>query len=355
VTSSTAQKAVFSALLVMPALAFPAVGFYLFFFTNLPQLLYLSAIRNIYFDCMRFVSEAYVYSMKPGPCPFTNLEFDVVLTHDGHGFRNARRSVEDYDVAVLGDSHAHGWGVQDDETFASILEGTYRRRTINLAMASYATAREFEALQRHGGRARYVVLQYCDNDAGENDAALRLDPAAFRRTVEQEWTGIIGEYHVGKARKSLTVIRQLATLLRERAFESKARWRRQVLSRDVTDEAATFARLVARYRNVLEGKRLILFEASGWNGNSPTLPAALVSALRRIEWLRYTIIDTATLLDAGDYFFLDDHLNRRGHRKLADAIAAEISKWESLSPERIVNMNALRQRTPLPLGPVHVT
>jgi hypothetical protein len=33
-------------------------------------------------------------------------------------------------------------------------------------------------------------------------------------------------------------------------------------------------------------------------------------------------------------FFLDDHLNRRGHRKLADAIAPEISKWESLSPHR---------------------
>ena len=331
-TSSTAKKAVFSALVLLPALAVPAAGLYLFFFTNLPQLLYLSAIRNVYFDCMRLVPEAYVYSMRPGPCRFTNLEFDVVLTHDGHGFRNAGRPVEDYDVAVLGDSHAHGWGVQDDETFASILEATYRRRTINLAMASYATAREFEALQRHGGRARYVVLQYCDNDAGENDAALGLDPAAFRRTVEQEWPGIVGDYHEGKARKFLTVVRQLAALLRERAFESKASWRRQVLSRNVADEAAAFARLVVRYRDVLEGKRLIFFEASGWSANSPALPAALVAELRRLDWLRSTIVDTATLLDADDYFFLDDHLNRRGHRKLARAIAAEISAWERREP-----------------------
>ena len=89
-----------------------------------------------------------------------------------------------------------------------------------------------------------------------------------------------------------------------------------------------------RYRDVLEGKRLILLEASGWNANSPALPAALVSGPRWLDWLRYTVIDTATLLDADDYFFLDDHLNRRGHRKPADAVAAEISKWESLSPDR---------------------
>lgn len=333
-TSSTAKKALFSALLLLPSLAVPAAGLYLFFFTNLPQLLYLSAIRNVYFDCMRLVSEPYVYSMRPGPCRFTNLEFDVVLTHDGHGFRNARRTVTEYDVAVLGDSHAHGWGVQDDETFAAILEETYRRRTINLAMASYATAREFDALERHGRRARYVVMQYCDNDPAENEAALSLDQAAFRLSVEREWTGMIGDYHEGKARKFLTVIRQLATLLREHAYESKAGWRRQARSRDVADEAAAFARLVVRYRDVLEGKRLILLEASGWNANSPALPAALVSELRRLDWLGYTVIDTATLLDAHDYFFLDDHLNRRGHRKLAAAVAAEISKWESLSPDR---------------------
>ena len=114
-------------------------------------------------------------------------------------------------------------------------------------------------------------------------------------------------------------------MLREHAYESKAGWRRQARSRDVADEAATFARLVVRYRDVLEGKRLILLEASGWNANSPTLPAALVSELRRLDWLRDSVIDTASLLDAHDYFFLDDHLNRRGHRKLADAVAAEIA------------------------------
>jgi len=332
VTSSTTKTVAFSALVLAPALAMLAVALYLLFFTNLPQILYMSAIRNIYFDCMRLVAERYVYSMTPGPCRFTNLEFDVVLTHDRHGFRNARRTVEDYEVPVLGDSHAHGWGVRDDETFASLLEETYRRRTINLAMASYATAREFDALERHGRRARYVVLQYCDHDPGENDAALRLDPAAFRLTVEREWQGMIGGYHEGKARKFLTVVRQLATLLRERAYESKASRRRQMLSREVAEEAAEFARLVVRYRDVLEGKRLILFEASAWNANSPTLGAAFAAELRRIEWLRYAIIDTASLLDGDDYFFLDDHLNRRGHRKLAAAIAPEISAWERREP-----------------------
>src|ERR1700694_5446477 len=102
------KKFVYHALAWSPLFIFLVV---MVFFTNLPQMVYTDSIRNIYFDCLDFVPEDYVYKAKPGPCKFHNVEFDTVLNHSAEGFRNPDGD-RHYDVAALGDSMTHGWGVQ---------------------------------------------------------------------------------------------------------------------------------------------------------------------------------------------------------------------------------------------------
>jgi hypothetical protein len=327
------KRVVFRAITLIPLFSILALALYFLFLTNLPQILHATSIRNIYFDCMDFSSALYVYKLKPGPCRLKNIEYDIVFSSDANGFRNGIRTSSGYDVAVIGDSFAHGVGVADDQTFSSILESNYHYQTINLAIGSYATMRELEVLGEYGKDAKYVVVQYCDNDYGENLASLKLSREDFRSAVEREWRGRITTYHEGKSLGYRKPIQDFAVMIRNHSYTSKSAWRDQAKSgRPMEEEASAFAQVLARYRPVLEGKRVILFEAAMWGENSPKFAATFGSELSKIDWLNYRVLNTADILSYKDYFFLDDHITARGHQKLAAAIAQELSRWESADP-----------------------
>jgi len=328
---SPAKRAVFRAITLLPLLTLLSVVLYLLFLTNMPQLLYAQSIRNVYFDCMQFVDDEYLYKMKPGRCDQKNIEHHVIYTHDRNGFRNIN-AAPDYDLAVIGDSQAHGVGVQDYETFASILEGKYNLPTINLGIGSYATLREMEVLANYGNSAKYVILQYCDNDFGENEAAVRLSRADFKVQAEKEWGKIIQTYYDGKAKGLMKPVRDLAVMLKTHSYMSKSAWHKEIKDRPMDREAYLIAQILGKYRPILEGKRLIIFEVADYGNNSPNFAATVGAELNKLGWLRFKVIDSSTVLNFDDYFFLDNHINTSGHKKLADRIAAEISKWESAEP-----------------------
>jgi hypothetical protein len=327
------KRAVFRFITLIPLLSILLGVLYFLFFTNLPQLLYSESIVNIPFDCLEFSSANYVYKMKPGRCPNKNIEYDVIYSVDANGFRNAIRSSSYYDVAVIGDSFAAGAGVADDQTFSSILESTYHYETVNLGIGSYATMRELEALSEYGKDAKYVIVQYCDNDFGENEASLRLSKEAFRSQVETIMRSISADYYQGKSMGYRKPFHDFAAMLKDHSYTSKSNWRSMnKLGRPMEKEAAAFAQVIARYRPLLEGKRLLILETAMWGSNSPKFAATFGSELSKIDWLNYKLLNTADLLGYEDYFFLDAHVRPLGHRKLAAALAAEISRWESADP-----------------------
>ena len=322
---------VFYTVTLTPLLVLVGIVLYLLFLTNLPQRLYTDSIRNIFFDCVQFVPEDYVYKMKPGGCRVKNIEYDVVLTHDADGFRNGAVAPP-YEVAVLGDSFAHGIGVGDDQTFSHLLSSRYHYRVRNLAIGSYATMRELDVLKQYGGDAKYVVLQYCSNDGAENELSVTLPQDAFRAQVETRWKTLIVTYNKGKASGYRKPMTDLLTMIRTGAYSSKAAWRQSFEVRDTSLEASYVAQIFARYQDVLKGRRLVILEASAWASNSAWFDAAFRPELARLGWLSYRVINTARILDRGDYFFLDDHVNSGGHRKLAAVIAEEIARWERADP-----------------------
>lgn len=330
---SIRKRIVFRLITLLPLLTIVTVVLWLFFFTNLPQLLYSQSIRNINFDCQESSTGYYVYKMKPGKCRAKNLEYDITMSFDSNGFRNGIRSTDHYDVAVIGDSHAQGAGVADDKSFSYLLESTYHYQTMNLGIGSYATMRELEALATYGSHAKYVVVQYCDNDFAENEESIRLSKEDFRAQAEKQWNEIRHSYKAGKSRGYMAPLHNLAVLLWNGSYSSKSTWRRTLIDkRPIELEASTFGQIIERYRRLLEGKRLIVIEIASYGANSPRFEDSFGAELNKISGLQYRIINSARILNYDDYFFFDGHINSRGHRKLAAVLSQEITAWESKSP-----------------------
>ena len=330
---SVRKRVVFRLITLLPLLTIVTVVLWLFFLTNLPQLLYTQSIRNINFDCQESSTGYYVYKMKAGTCRAKNIEYDITMSFDTNGFRNGVRSTNHYDVAVIGDSHAQGAGVADDQNFSYLLESTYHYQTLNLGIGSYATMRELEALAAYGAHAKYVVVQYCDNDFAENEQSLRLSKEDFRALAEKQWNEIRNSYKAGKLRGYMAPLHDLAVMIRDRSYSAKSTWRRTLIEkRPIELEASTFGQIIERYRALLEGKRLIVIEIASYGANSPRFEASFGAELNKISGLQYRIINSAQILNYDDYFFLDGHMNSLGHQKLAAALSQEITVWESKSP-----------------------
>ena len=76
-------------------------------------------------ECVDF-DEKLIYVPRHGSCNFKNPEFDTTLDFYNLGRKNENNFDEDKTkndgIVVLGDSYAMGWGVENNETFSSLLE-----------------------------------------------------------------------------------------------------------------------------------------------------------------------------------------------------------------------------------------
>ena len=311
------KKFIFYAIIAAPLLCLAILTWYISFQTNLLQTTYIDSLRNIYFDCIHFVDDAYVYKAKPGVCPFSNLEYSIQLTHDQEGFRNPN-TLSKRDIVFLGDSHTHGWGVNDDQTFTHLTQSLTGLKTINLAIASYATQTELEALKAYTNGEKVIVMQYCENDEAENQSSIDLDSASFHATKTKWWKEYINKYFDSKKLGLSVPLGYFSRHLLARDFLSKSEVKSAIYKRDINKEAHNFATILARYPDLLYGKKLILFESNSGGMNSPQFKSAFEAAVKeKYPQLDLVVLDSSSFLDSSDYYFLDDHLNPQGHEKIA--------------------------------------
>jgi lysophospholipase L1-like esterase len=278
----------------------------------------------MYFDCLVLSSAAYVYKAKQGSCILDNLEYRTLLTHDVGGFRNADSKAQTK-VVLIGDSHTHGVGVNDEQTFASLLERQFGHSSKNLGMGSYATKRELEALRDYSTGEQYVVIQYSDNDVAENRNSLRLGEEEFHEAVRSNLSSIANSYKEGKSRGLLQPLKSLPSITFGGSLKSKQDFYSSYKLRDIGGEAEDFAQIVSMYRWLLDRKKVIVFESSAWGINHPGFKSSFQGALSHFApWLNVTVLDMTNLLSHDDYYYFDDHLNPAGHEKIAKSLNAII-------------------------------
>tara|TARA_B100000780_G_C21103337_1_gene445361 strand:+ start:929 stop:1951 length:1023 start_codon:yes stop_codon:yes gene_type:complete len=285
---------------------------------NMQRAYYFGGMRNIWqyqSDCVDVGGEL-IYQPKFGECSHSNLEFSTTLTFDDNGRQNSFS----YDpnlprIAVLGDSHAMGWGVNDDKTFSAELQRITNRRVYNLGVSSYATERELDrlALLKDLNSVDTVIIQYCDNDLGANrEYPIDRNLASERFNIgSQSYNSSQGSALLRnflKALPSLIPIPikvQIKSLL---GLDASA-------SNGENEHRHSVERILAEYSELLEDKEVYVIFISGHN--KAVLPDNWEGNFSERD-LRVNFIDLN--MERNHFYDIDDHLNEHGHLYIASQI-----------------------------------
>jgi lysophospholipase L1-like esterase len=263
--------------------------------------------------CARY-DEELTYTLRPGVCSFDGREFQTKVRANRLGLRDDDGSLEAPEVIILGDSFAMGWGVEHSETFAALLEQRSGRVVLNAAISSYGTAREVLLLKRlDTTRLRLLIVQYCSNDYAENHAFLQGRGTLAIRSREKylEHQRKYAERHYFPGQLIVSAFRDVEL---PRVAESL--------------EAEAFLDTLAFVTKVELTRTPIVVLPMDIYGRVDGRFAAAVRKLagEREKPARLTVIDLGTELRDQGWFALDGHLDVRGHRIVADALAAVLAR-----------------------------
>jgi hypothetical protein len=283
-------------------------------------------------DCARYDPDL-TYTLRPGVCIFRNSEFFTKVEINSLGLRDDEASLRSPEVIVLGDSHAMGWGVAQDETFPQVIEAKTGTRVLNAAISSYGTAREIELLKRLDLRqVRYIVIQYCSNDWTENmyfcTHSNQLD--VIPRTT-YEW--LVND--IGKAKSywfGQYVVRALGVHLFRR-FQKALPLGRETpyptgpspRAHDAKIEADYFLQILRHGNPRLRDIPIMVLEIDGYGARNNEFIEALAKRIQSGS-LRITVqtLDLHGFLKPEHFYVVDDHLNKEGHLVVAELLTRNL-------------------------------
>jgi hypothetical protein len=269
------------------------------------------------------------YTLRPGTCTFENLEFKTQIRVNRLGLRDDDSALEGPEVIVLGDSHAMGWGVEQDEAFPRVAARRSGLRVLNAAVSSYGTARERMLLDRlDTSRLRVLVIQYSDNDVVENEA-FRSGNNRLPITNRERYEEIVRYY---RSQRSYYPGKYLIRLfLKITRLESPEPDALKPSANASLDEAELFLNAILKAgRTSLEHVQLVVLEINQNLEHPRVFTTALTGASRRPDlppFLRRLItLDTSSIVGPDDFYVLDDHLTARGHARIGEALATLLGR-----------------------------
>ena len=261
------------------------------------------------------------YRPKQGTCHFSNYEFDTRLEFTSAGAANIPSPAENrLRIAVLGDSHAMGWGVSTEQSFAYLLaEKGYS--VTNLSNASYGTEQQLLSLQAYQEVDQFdlIVIQYCDNDLGKNlrglDQYINQEINAYKKRKRLDFTA--SQKFSNASRYYLSTYSFLSILRLPFDVISGVETEYDTLSREVTTEhQAAMLSVIRRYRPDLDAPIVVFYSNpygkrfDGWQHVASELGVTF----------------TDLQLAPEHYYRIDDHLNPRGHKYIARSLALMFSR-----------------------------
>ena len=296
--------------------------------------LYMDMARNLiqYMpECARYDKDL-TYTLKPGKCVFSNVEFRNVFSVNSMGVRDDEKSLTRPQVIVAGDSQSMGWGVNQDETFAQLIEQKTGLTVLNTAISSYGTVREMRMLRRLDvSNLKFLIVQYHKNDAGENETFyLKKNTLPIMSLDEYQKIAkmhaktkryFFGKYALNRFRSY--IIRRVRGV-----FGIKKRERLQKKDQVVTgkDEAELFINVIMNSHVDLSNVRIIVFRAID-RGDIDAKDDFIPLLRKRISSGDYpgfikniTALDILPILSKDDFYVLDDHPKSSGHAKIARAL-----------------------------------
>jgi len=292
------------------------------------QYIYRITTRNIWQyqkECIK-ADSGNIYVPALGACNFGNVEFDTVLNFDRSGRFVPDRGAPAENgtsgaaggIAILGDSHAMGWGVNDEETFANVLQTQTDKPVFNLAVSSYGTRRELRRLVQTPllERVDTIMIQYCDNDLSENRARIdfEAEARAFATTLENsiEPSARTVSNHLAAILNTHALERTLTLPFRPLRTQFRKIFGRK--GKNFAPHLDALGAVLSDYRAVLAGKRIIIFYSNAHGNRFENFGHSELEGMDNV-----TFVDLDIARDK--YFVLDDHLNVEGHRYVGMELA----------------------------------
>lgn len=262
-------------------------------------------IWNANTDCVEF-DEYFFYKPKLGDCLFKNVEFETKLTFSKEG-RVSENNISNNkkSIAVLGDSFAMGWGVDNNKTFSSLLEKKLNKKVYNLGVASYATEREIQKLKNFESLYNIdtIIIQYCLNDIGENvlfskkNNSDKFSKEKFNNYIKEE----------------LSIFARIRKIIRYSVvipFEVLLAKDKQRL--DWLTHQRFFEEIIKKY-SFLSEKEIIVIYVNEFGKEFYNFPNGNSLQFANLRYLDIEYNDK-------DFFLVDGHLNEKGHQKVSNTL-----------------------------------
>ena len=272
------------------------------------------------------------YRLKSGSCEFSNIEFNTTINVNQEGYRlvsdNTTNDNESCTIAFLGDSLTMGWGVEDYETYASILTNKLQCKGYNMGVSSYGTPREVLRLNKSNiPTPDYIVLQYADNDIKENKSFYdNLNSLSIMS--EDKYNSVRDRYLINKEyffyKHSWVLFNAVRINFKEK-YDSLSKNTNVSQINDVSqmNEVDYFYNALSKLNPEFKEVRLIVFELNSTNRNDDhfinTFNEKYHKKLLK-EFPNIILLTVAKDLNISNYFVFDDHMNISGHKIIANKL-----------------------------------
>jgi hypothetical protein len=265
------------------------------------------------------------YRLKPNASfSFCNFEYSNKFTTNEIGLRDNNQSLANPEIICLGDSYTMGWGIDQERAFPDVLGSNLGVNVLNAGIASFATAREMSLLSTlNRQNLKYIVIQYCENDATENNTYVSanyhlkiMTPGGYEALCQSLQSSIT--YFPFK--HTLTILR---LLLLGKGEGSNGATDQPAIS--YHEQALNFFSILANSADIIGSAKVFVLDASG----DMQFHSSFTSELKKIlatnpTSFRVEVVDLAERMTKADFFTLDTHINALGHKKIADIISSLI-------------------------------
>lgn len=268
------------------------------------------------------------YTLKPGTSSFKSYEFNTDYTVNSLGVRDDEASLNMPEILFLGDSFTMGWGVGQSESFPAVFEQITKYKSLNTGISSYGTARESRMMARtKTDSLKAIIIQYHDTDLEENDFFVKNKRLGSRS--KEEFDGQVSannkvrKYYPFKYLK-IAAINFVASLQKKGEASSST-------EAALAGVYQTFPNYVSDFYQILEETRKVknVPVVLTYTGSFYTEPRVIESFEKYAQENNIQdvyFVNLAKVLEESDYFYFDDHLNAKGHEKVAKALEEKISE-----------------------------
>ena len=285
--------------------------------------------QNMYFQYLRNIPSFQMglgkydpdlfYTLQPGNSVNANLEYSNHYQVNSQGTRDDETSLNFPEIIMLGDSHTMGWGVEQEETFANLLERKTKKKVLNTGIVSYGTAREYLMFQKlKTDSCQTIIWQYCSNDMRENQSFLE-NGNQLKISSEREYQF---RYKRNFLQSNYYPFKYCFETFAHQIRKAKKRKKQEIPSLELSNQVDNFFNIVRLLQEDFKGE-IIIFNLESFE-TTDKYYLAFRKYVEEHHLEKIHLIDFSKILNEDDYFIIDDHINVSGHQKVSEAIFRKI-------------------------------